>query len=78
MPRPAVGRVTRAGYRCEVAAEGFQVELAREGHEGLFKATTGSYDVVVLDIMLPGQRLSRLSGDAAGEGVVTRADAHGQ
>ena len=37
-----------------LAAEGFQVELAHEGQEGLFKATTGAYDVVVLDIMLPG------------------------
>ena len=37
-----------------LAAEGFQVELAHEGNEGLFKATTGAYDVVVLDIMLPG------------------------
>jgi two-component system OmpR family response regulator len=37
-----------------LAAEGFQVELAHDGTEGLFKATTGVYDVVVLDIMLPG------------------------
>jgi two-component system OmpR family response regulator len=37
-----------------LAAEGFQVELAHDGTEGLFKATTGDYDVVVLDIMLPG------------------------
>lgn len=37
-----------------LAAEGFQVELAHDGTEGLFKATTGAYDVVVLDIMLPG------------------------
>jgi two-component system OmpR family response regulator len=37
-----------------LAAEGFQVELAHDGNEGLFLATTGAYDVVVLDIMLPG------------------------
>jgi two-component system OmpR family response regulator len=37
-----------------LAAEGFQVELAHDGKEGLLKATTGEYDVVVLDIMLPG------------------------
>jgi DNA-binding response OmpR family regulator len=30
------------------------VELAHDGNEGLFKATTGAYEVVVLDIMLPG------------------------
>jgi two-component system OmpR family response regulator len=37
-----------------LGAEGFQVELVHDGTEGLFKATTGTYDVVVLDIMLPG------------------------
>ena len=37
-----------------LAAEGFKVELAHDGNEGLFKATTGAYEVVVLDIMLPG------------------------
>ena len=37
-----------------LAAEGFQVELVHDGHEGLFRARTGSYDVIVLDIMLPG------------------------
>lgn len=37
-----------------LAAEGFQVELAHDGTEGLFKATTGAYEVVMLDIMLPG------------------------
>jgi two-component system OmpR family response regulator len=37
-----------------LAAEGCHVELAHEGRDGLFRATTGSYDVVILDIMLPG------------------------
>jgi DNA-binding response OmpR family regulator len=35
-------------------AEGFVVELAEDGHNGLRLATDRSYDVVVLDIMLPG------------------------
>jgi two-component system OmpR family response regulator len=35
-------------------AEGFVVELAEDGHSGLRLATERSYDVVVLDIMLPG------------------------
>ncbi len=33
---------------------GFVVELAGDGHEGLEAATVGEFDVVVLDIMLPG------------------------
>ncbi|WP_304305343.1 heavy metal response regulator transcription factor [Pseudacidovorax intermedius] len=33
---------------------GFNVELAREGPNGLALAQTGNYDAVVLDIMLPG------------------------
>jgi len=35
-------------------AEGFVVELAEDGRKGLQMATERSYDVVVLDIMLPG------------------------
>jgi len=38
-------------------AEGFAVDLAYDGEEGLHLARIGDYDVVVLDIMLP-----RLSG----------------
>jgi two-component system OmpR family response regulator len=37
-----------------LAAENFRVDLAHEGEGGLAKALTGDYDVVVLDIMLPG------------------------
>lgn len=36
-----------------LAAEGFQVEVARDGEQGLWMAREGSYDVIVLDIMLP-------------------------
>jgi two-component system, OmpR family, response regulator len=35
-------------------AEGFVVELAEDGRKGLEMATERPYDVVVLDIMLPG------------------------
>ncbi|MEV4223204.1 response regulator transcription factor [Nonomuraea sp. NPDC049725] len=38
-------------------AEGFAVDLAHDGEQGLHQARNGDYDVVVLDIMLP-----RLSG----------------
>jgi DNA-binding response OmpR family regulator len=37
-----------------LTAEGFTVELAHTGIDGLHLATENAYDVVVLDIMLPG------------------------
>jgi DNA-binding response OmpR family regulator len=43
-------------------AEGFAVDLAYDGEEGLFLAREGGYDAVILDIMLPklsGYRICR-------------------
>jgi DNA-binding response OmpR family regulator len=37
-----------------LAAEGFVVDVVHDGSEGLFNAQVNGYDVVVLDIMLPG------------------------
>src|SRR4051812_41243407 len=37
-----------------LAAEGFVVDVGHDGAEGLFNAGINPYDVVVLDIMLPG------------------------
>ena len=37
-----------------LAAEGFVVEVVHDGADGLFDAEVNDYDVVVLDIMLPG------------------------
>ena len=34
--------------------EGYAVDTADEGEDGLFKASTCDYDAVVLDVMLPG------------------------
>jgi two-component system OmpR family response regulator len=36
-------------------AEGFTVDVEHDGIDGLWRATEGSYDVIVLDIMLPGR-----------------------
>jgi len=35
-------------------AEGFDVDVSHDGHDGLWRATEGSYDAIILDIMLPG------------------------
>jgi len=37
-----------------LSESGFNVDLAVDGTQGLARALTGNYDVVVLDIMLPG------------------------
>ena len=46
-------RLARALQR-GLRAEGFAVDLAHDGTDGLHQAREGSYDVVVLDVMLPG------------------------
>jgi DNA-binding response OmpR family regulator len=43
-----------AGLRAGLEAEGFAVDVAHDGTDGLWMAQENSYDVVVLDIMLPG------------------------
>lgn len=43
-------------------AEGFTVEVAFDGIDGLWMATEGSYDLVVLDIMLPGRNGYQVCG----------------
>jgi two-component system OmpR family response regulator len=37
-----------------LAAEGFSVEVVDDGLEGLWRAQEGRYDLILLDIMLPG------------------------
>jgi DNA-binding response OmpR family regulator len=37
-----------------LVAEGFTVDLSYNGPDGLWRATEHSYDVIILDIMLPG------------------------
>jgi two-component system alkaline phosphatase synthesis response regulator PhoP len=36
-------------------AEGYTVETANDGHTGLAKATSEPFDVILLDVMLPGK-----------------------
>lgn len=38
---------------CTLREEGYAVDTAEDGDEGLFKATSWDYDAIVLDIMLP-------------------------
>src|SRR5712672_1356965 len=47
-------RLVRALLRRGLAAQGFVVDVEHDGVDGLAAAATGDFDVVVLDIMLPG------------------------
>lgn len=37
-----------------LAAEGYSVSLAKTGPEALFRAREGAFDIMILDVMLPG------------------------
>jgi DNA-binding response OmpR family regulator len=43
-----------AAIRRGLEAEGVTADIARDGDDGLWRATEGAYDAIVLDIMLPG------------------------
>ena len=43
-----------AGLRSGLEADGFAVDIALDGTDGLWLATEEPYDAIVLDIMLPG------------------------
>jgi DNA-binding response OmpR family regulator len=49
-------------------AEGFTVDVAHDGGDGLHLAREGGYDVVVLDIMLPTLSGYRICGQLRAEG----------
>ena len=44
-----------AAIRRGLEAEGFTVDVAEDGVDGLWLATEGRYDLVLLDLMLPGR-----------------------
>lgn len=37
----------------ELSHEGYAVEIAQTGREGLEKALAGTWDIIILDVMLP-------------------------
>ncbi len=61
-------------------AEGFTVDVAHDGTDGLWRATEYAYDVIVLDIMLPGMngyelcRRLRAAGDPTPVLMLTAKD----
>ncbi len=52
-------------------AEGFDVDAVHDGLDGLWRAREGSYDAIVLDILLPGMNGYKVCETLRGEGVWT-------
>jgi DNA-binding response OmpR family regulator len=57
-----------SGLRKGLAAEGFAVDVALDGTDGLWLAREQPYDVIVLDIMLPGLNGYRVCETLRSEG----------
>lgn len=51
--------------------EGFQVEMVHDGASALSRITGSSFDVIVLDIMLPGRDGLSILREMRGKGIVT-------
>ena len=51
-----------AGLRNGLEAEGFAVDIALDGTDGLWMATENAYDAIVLDIMMPGMNGFKVCG----------------
>ncbi|HLQ37100.1 MAG TPA: response regulator, partial [Planctomycetota bacterium] len=47
-------RTLRTGLRDALAGDGYEVVAAADGHEGRALLRSDRYDLLVLDVMLPG------------------------
>ncbi len=56
------------GVQRALEAEGFTVDVAGDGHEGWVMARSGSYDAIVLDLMLPSMNGYRVCAALRAEG----------
>lgn len=54
-----------------LTAEGFTVEVAGDGAEGLWRAREGGYDLILLDVLLPGRNGYRVCADLRRAGDTT-------
>jgi len=63
----------QAGLRENLEIEGYEVDVASDGREGLDKLVAGSYDLALLDVMLPKMSGFDLLKGARQQGVRTPA-----
>jgi DNA-binding response OmpR family regulator len=54
-----------------LTAEGFDVDVAHNGPDGLWRAREGSFDAIVLDVLLPGMHGYKVCRTLRDEGVWT-------
>ena len=54
-----------------LTAEGFDVDVAHDGPDGLWRAREGSYDAIVLDVLLPGMHGYKVCRTLRDEGIWT-------
>jgi two-component system OmpR family response regulator len=64
---PRLAETVRRG----LAAEGFVVEVENDGLDGFHSAAIGEFDVIILDIMLPGKHGYDIVRDLRAQGVWT-------
>ena len=64
-------RKIAAAVKRGLEAEGFHVEIATDGIDGRWRATEGSYDVILLDILLPGRNGFQVCADLRDAGIWT-------
>ena len=57
-----------AAVRRGLEGEGFHVEHSVDGPDGLWRASEGSYDLIVLDLMLPGRNGFQICADLRAAG----------
>jgi len=56
-------RKIATAVRRGLQAEGLTVDVAFDGTDGLWQATEGAYDLIILDIMLPGRSGNEICAD---------------
>lgn len=64
-------RKIAANVQRGLQAEGMTVKVSHDGLDGLRRATTGTYDLIVLDIMLPGLNGYEVCARLRNHGIVT-------
>ena len=64
-------RKIAAAVKRGLEAEGFSVEVSHDGDDGFWRATEGAYDLIVLDIMLPGRNGFRICSGLREAGIWT-------
>ena len=56
-----------------LVAEGYSVDVSHDGLDGLWRAREGSFDAIVLDLLLPGMNGYQVCGTLRDDGDRTRS-----